>query len=283
MPAPTSCLPSSATSTSDTPLVLLRGLVRAQFHWGDFPLCLQQTLPHHTLWQPELPGNGELWQQTSPLSIPAMTDAIRRQLPEQRPLHIIAISMGAMIASDWAKRYPHEVSELHLINTSFANLALPWQRMQPRALLKLLQAALHWRPSRARLEAAIWQQTVNEIDVSKKDRADCLADWTVFAHQHPLSIRNALRQLWAASRFRGPLGAPCARTALYASQGDRLVNWRCSQRIAQQWHCPLHLHPSAGHDLPLQDPNWLLHQLQQQRASWHSETNAADKSVAEGR
>ena len=42
---------------------------------------------------------------------------------------------------------------------------------------------------------------------------------------------------------------------------DRLVSPRCSQRLAAAWKVPLALHPSAGHDLPLDDPDWLLAQL----------------------
>ena len=39
--------------------------------------------------------------------------------------------------------------------------------------------------------------------------------------------------------------------------GDRLVDPRCSDRIAAAFGLPLHRHPRAGHDLPLDAPDWV--------------------------
>jgi hypothetical protein len=41
------------------------------------------------------------------------------------------------------------------------------------------------------------------------------------------------------------------------------VDSRCSHAIARGWHCALALHPHAGHDLPLDAPQWVLEQVQQ--------------------
>jgi hypothetical protein len=40
-----------------------------------------------------------------------------------------------------------------------------------------------------------------------------------------------------------------------------LVNSRCSLAIADAWHCALALHPDAGHDLPLDAPQWVIEQV----------------------
>ena len=53
---------------------------------------------------------------------------------------------------------------------------------------------------------------------------------------------------------------------LLASLGDRLVSPRCSERIARAWNAPLRMRPDAGHDLPLDDPDWVLGQL----LDWHA-------------
>jgi pimeloyl-ACP methyl ester carboxylesterase len=50
---------------------------------------------------------------------------------------------------------------------------------------------------------------------------------------------------------------------LLGGQQDRLVNVQCSNTLAQRWHSPLRLHPTAGHDLPLDDAAWVIRQITQ--------------------
>jgi pimeloyl-ACP methyl ester carboxylesterase len=72
---------------------------------------------------------------------------------------------------------------------------------------------------------------------------------------------NALRQLWAASRFVAPLTTPTIPTLLLASTHDALVSVECSRAIAHQWKLQLAEHPTAGHDLPLDDAGWVIEQV----------------------
>jgi hypothetical protein len=46
-----------------------------------------------------------------------------------------------------------------------------------------------------------------------------------------------------------------------AAQQGRLVNVKCSLTLAQRWNCPIRLHPTAGHDLPLDDGVWVTQQV----------------------
>ena len=43
--------------------------------------------------------------------------------------------------------------------------------------------------------------------------------------------------------------------------GDRLVDPRCSEALAQRWSARLAVHPDGGHDLSLDDPAWLADTL----------------------
>ena len=85
--------------------------------------------------------------------------------------------------------------------------------------------------------------------------------------QRPVSASNALRQLVAAARYMAPVAAPLVpvsdspRILLLASQNDGLVSCQCSQAIARAWGVPLRMHPSAGHDLPLDDAQWVIGQV----------------------
>ncbi|WP_419810509.1 alpha/beta fold hydrolase [Bacterioplanoides sp.] len=242
-------------------IILLRGLIRSRFHWQDFPQQLQHAFPEHRILTPELAGNGERFQENTPASIRAMMLDIRQQVTldqsqakTKHPAVIIAVSMGAMIATEWAHHFPQEVQQLHLINTSAGQFSRPWQRMQAAAFLSLLPAIT----DKKRLEQKIIDWTIN----IQKD-AQLTQRWQDFSQQHPLSLRNAVTQLLAASRYRGQSHAPINHCYFYHSQGDRLVNPNCTAAIAQHWNKPLERHGFAGHDLSMDDSPWLIDKLRE--------------------
>jgi pimeloyl-ACP methyl ester carboxylesterase len=79
--------------------------------------------------------------------------------------------------------------------------------------------------------------------------------------QHPVQARNALRQLWAAARYRAPTCAPRVPTLLLHSLGDQMVAPACTRALANAWQCPVRTHPWAGHDLPHDDGPWVVDQV----------------------
>jgi len=239
--------------------VLIRGLIRSRFHWGEFPGQLEHALQQHNprvqMLTPELAGNGERWKEQTPHGIHAMMEDIRQQvLPHTggKPVMIAAISMGAMIASEWARCYPDEVQALHLINTSFSNYSLPWQRMKLPAFLSLASNMI----GRRGMEKAILHWTSN-----RRDAEQLAPVWQQYSDEHPLSMRNLLVQIFSASRYRGPRNAPVIPTWCYVSKQDRLVSPRCTEKIATAWQAQLSCHNSTGHDLPLDDPEWLINEI----------------------
>ncbi|MCD8520990.1 MAG: alpha/beta hydrolase [Saccharospirillaceae bacterium] len=242
--------------------VLIRGLIRSRFHWGAFPDQLLHQLQRQpseppALLLPELAGNGERFREKTPLSIHGMMLDIRKQVsqlsPEnQKPRVLVAVSMGAMIATEWARCFPQEIDHLHLINTSFSNYSAPWQRMKIRPLLGFLRSLR----STDKLEAAILYWTLN------MKNSECLLPlWCDYAAAHPLSLRNGVAQLLAASRFRGPAEAPAREVFFYNSRHDQLVDASCTRSIAERWQKTLLTHTKAGHDLPMDDPDWLIQQI----------------------
>ena len=120
--------------------VLLRGLTREARHWGDMPLLLAQQLESNDATPPpavttlDLPGNGAAASQTSPCSVRAMVEAARQQLAAtgaRPPYALMAMSLGGMVATDWAQRYPDEVARLVLINTSMRPYSRFTERLRP--------------------------------------------------------------------------------------------------------------------------------------------------------
>jgi pimeloyl-ACP methyl ester carboxylesterase len=242
--------------------ILLRGLSRETGHWGNFLPLFQQAFPNDAVLPIDFPGNGSLHQFQSPTSVPAMVEQCRKQLSEARalpPYGVVALSMGAMVSVAWTHAYPTEISHQVLINTSLRPMNPFYQRLRPHnypGLLRLLVSAADDR----QWEQAIWRMT------SRLSPPETIEGWVRLRRQHPVRALNALRQLWAASRFTAPLVAASAPTLLLASSQDALVSVACSRAIAHQWHWPLAEHLKAGHDLPLDDARWVIDQV----LSWES-------------
>ena len=242
-----------------TPWILLRGLTRESGHWGRFVELFQRTNAGARIVALDLPGNGSLKGQPSPTRIAAMTQWCREQLRAQGiepPYRLLAVSMGAMVAADWATQAPEELAGCVLINTSLRPFS-PWhRRLRPTNYAALLALALLPGRPRAR-EETILRLTSRNLAAGSK----VLEDWTRLRMTQPVSTPNALRQLLAAARYRAPAAAPTVRLLVLTSRGDGLVDWRCSQTLAQRWHADLAIHATAGHDLTLDDGPWVADQV----------------------
>ena len=240
--------------------ILLRGLMREMRHWGDFPQRFSASFPQAQVSMLDLPGNGNLYQQASPTSVSAMTEACREQLRQRAikpPYSLLALSLGAMVACEWSNRYPDEIDKAALINTSLRPFSPFYHRLQPRNYFNLLRLLSGTADARTR-EKLILQTTSNLA------ASESLIDaWTEYLQQYPVSNLNVLRQLRAATRYKAPHTAPKAKLLILSSAADRLVSARCSAKVAQQWQSPLHIHPWAGHDLTLDDPQWVIDHIMQ--------------------
>lgn len=245
-----------AQTTAMPPWIFLRGLTREAAHWGRFVADFEQALPGSAVTALDMPGNGQLHQQPSPVSVADMVAACRDELSRRGlapPYCLLAMSLGAMVATEWARQAPHEVRACVLINTSLRPFSPFYHRLRPRNYSALLGLVL--RPGTAeQIEQTVLRLTSRRA----AELGAVLPLWVGVRKVRPVSRRNALRQLMAAARYRAPLQAPVPHMLLLGSQNDGLVRGECSQAIAQAWQVPLALHPSAGHDLPLDDAPWVL-------------------------
>ena len=64
--------------------ILLRGLARESAHWGAFVPLLQSTFPDAQITLLDLPGTGCFHLETSPNTIKAITDQVRRHALDKR-------------------------------------------------------------------------------------------------------------------------------------------------------------------------------------------------------
>ena len=239
---------------SELPWVLLRGLTREQRHWGAFATDFAAAYASAPVVTLDLPGNGALNGLRSPTRVDTMAAFCRDQLRSRGivpPYRILAMSLGAMVATAWCGAHPNEIAGVVLINTSLRPFSPVHQRLRPRALLRL---ALSGYSAIAR-ERAVLAVTSN---AARRDDEALARQWATYWRERPVSAANALRQLWAAARFAAPPAPPCARVLLLTSTQDGLVDTRCSLALARAWRCGIESHPWAGHDLPLDDAAWVI-------------------------
>lgn len=243
-------------SRAPAPWVLLRGLMREQGHWGDFPDRFAETMGTRPVLV-DLPGNGERFREESPARVADMAQAVRDSLGAQNltpPYRVLALSLGAMVTTAWAQQAPEEIETAVLVNTSLRPLSPFYRRLRPAAYPTLLRVAAGRLDARG-IEQAILKLTTRSQDVSVLDH------WLALRDQHPVSTRNALRQLLAAMRYQAPQASPFRSLLLICSAADGLVHPDCSRSLAQRWNAALSEHPTAGHDLPFDDAEWLIDTL----------------------
>lgn len=239
-----------------TTWVLLRGWTREAGHWGGFIADLRAQLPGgDRVIAPDLPGNGARHCETSPTRVAEMVEAVRSQLRasgETGPFVLLALSLGGMVALEWARAHPGELQACVLVNTSMRGAAPFWQRLRPVSYPRLAGIL---RPG---LQAVERERRILGLTSNLRSQDKQLpTEWAALASRHPVSRANMLRQLRAAARFEIPEAPPAVPLLLLASEADRLVSVQCSRALAARWSIPLRLHPSAGHDLPLDAPHWV--------------------------
>lgn len=238
--------------------LFLRGLSREQAHWGDFPERCRQQLGWHCL-HLDLPGFGFENHRPSPLSIAGIRADLQQRLAAtgDEPMGLVSLSLGGMVALDWLATEPNRFSHSVLINSSSADCP-PYHRLR----LANLWPMLHGLSSRS---VKVQERNILSMVSNRADTSRDLEQWCQIRQQRPVLKQNVLRQLLAAARFRSPARRAIARPPLFiASRGDRMVSWHCSEKLARKYQSPLLLHDSAGHDLPLDDPDWLMRQLAEQ-------------------
>jgi pimeloyl-ACP methyl ester carboxylesterase len=243
-----------------TTWVLLRGLMREKRHWGEFPARFQKAIGADHVATLDFPGNGRFHAQASAASVPAMANSIRTQLGQsgfQPPYSVLALSLGAMAAVAWSETYPAELERLVLISTSLAPYSPFYQRLRPANYPALIRSLLDGSP--AQREKLVLRITSN-LKNAEQQRA-ILDQWIAYARECPVTRANFLRQLVAAARFRAAPKPPAVPILLLAAQQDHLVDVRCSLTLARQWNCPIRVHPTAGHDIPLDDGDWVMRQV----------------------
>lgn len=235
--------------------VLLRGWTRESRHWGAFPGQLREVLPEAQPIALDLPGMGVFHGRGSCASIAPMVAHCRAALRERDiapPYGLVGLSLGAMVCVEWAARHPDELRGAVLVNTSLRAFSAFHERLKPSSYATILRLAFLERDIRAR-EAAILRLT----SAGAAGDAAVLDAWTRYARERPVARIDIARQLVAAATYRAPRSAPRTPLLVLTGAHDRLVDPACSRTLAGRWGAAHAEHPTAGHDLPLDDGAWV--------------------------
>ncbi len=251
-----------------TTWILLRGLARQAGHWGRFKELFEKSVSPQPVLTIDLPGAGEFFEETSPANISGIMQFVRGQaILKSEPgskLNLVAVSLGAMVAMQWLKERPGDLASAVLVNSSERSQSAIFERLRWQIWPKLL--GLPFASSVKRREELILALVSND----QKARDELLAEWVRLAELQPVGTLSLLNQLKAAALFQGlsePVDVP---VLVVRSLGDRFVDPACSERLAKQWDWPLISHSWGGHDLAIDDPEWLVEQIKVWSQSLHN-------------
>lgn len=240
------------------PWVLLRGLMRHSGHWGTFGEKLQQQYPSSKILLLDLPGNGTKCHLSTPTNAEEIIEVLREEVHRalgKTPFHFLGMSLGAIVGLKCAERWPQSFLSLIAINPSLKQCSKPWQRLRPQSLFGVTAAIFAKDPL---FREKIILHLTSTMNSSKHGPlAQCFADFDL---RWPPKRLNFLRQIALASRIQltKPLDVPMA---IFASAQDHLVSSVCSINMAEAFSSHLEVHPTAGHDLVLDDPDWVIDKI----------------------
>jgi pimeloyl-ACP methyl ester carboxylesterase len=235
--------------------IWIRGLVRWSVHWGDFVEEFKKKFPDDDILLLDLPGFGEFNNQASPSTMDGVIEHLDSRVDwTNGKYHVLAFSLGAMIAAQWAVKRADKMEKLFLINTSDSRSPF-YHRFHVRNLWLLFSRLVYIDANF--VESGILDIVSNRPEVRKR----FLVEFVQAFKKNPFTRQNFMSQLRIASKARFPSAAP-VKTIFVNSTADRLVNHKCSERIAQDWGSLVETHKQAGHDLTLDDSSWVLKTIQ---------------------
>jgi pimeloyl-ACP methyl ester carboxylesterase len=233
---------------------LLRGLTREAGHWGGFVAALAAALPDADVRTIDLPGAGTRHGEPWRAGVAEAMEVVRADASCAGRRFVLGVSLGGMLTMEWAARHPDELAGVVIGASSARDLAPFWKRMRPGALPSVLLGS--FRRDVERREAGIVRTISNRRDLWD----ELTTSWSAIARARPVSKANARAQITAATRWRAP--ARLAVPALFlVGTTDRLVHADCSRALARRYDAPLVEHPTAGHDLTTDAPEWVVDEV----------------------
>ncbi|MBC7465833.1 MAG: alpha/beta hydrolase [Bdellovibrio sp.] len=242
--------------------IVLRGLGRGYGHWGSFQQKMRDAFPHDEIYFIDLPGNGILNGEMSPLKISQYVSFLENQLKMSAffetngPVYGIGLSLGGMVMIEWANQFEDFFTKIFLINTSASNFSKPWKRISIPVFLNTAKQVFKNTIENLEMNSLKITTSLSEDQIRTQFGEDYKSN-IAFTKKYPITKENVMRQLFAASKYFFPkvMKTP---VVLINGANDRFVNPSCSLDIQSVWKCKLVTHPTAGHDVAFEDAKWLI-------------------------
>jgi pimeloyl-ACP methyl ester carboxylesterase len=239
--------------------LLLRGLGREAEHWHDVPQALERAfgLSPGSVLCLDLPGTGTETHRSSPWTLGRTLEDIRQRWHEARsddgaPWGLVGISLGGMLVLEWTHRHPQDVAAVVAINPSDRRSGLWIERLRWQALPLMLRIAI--TRDLTRREELVLRLTTGVLAGAR--RKAILDERIAMARRNPTRAASVVRQLVAAAFWTAPTRVAVPGLVVGAD-GDRMVSPLCPIRLARNLDLPFTSHPKGGHDLPVDDPEWV--------------------------
>jgi pimeloyl-ACP methyl ester carboxylesterase len=236
-------------------IYLIRGLTRESGHWGNFVNLLESQMPEAKIHLMDLPGAGIYHKTNAPSSFKKMVDFMRKDMidrinPEEHNI-IFATSLAGMLATEWTINYKNDFDGLIMVNSSFKGICSTNERANKSIRGDMLRILLtNSIKKRERL--------IIKVNSNKPGMVDKLLDtWILIQKKRKMSRINILRQTLAGMRYELKGGKPEIPILVIGSKGDRMVSPSCIEKIHNHFGGDLIWHPTSGHGLPLDEPEWL--------------------------
>ncbi|MFV7772074.1 alpha/beta fold hydrolase [Shewanella marisflavi] len=247
-------------------LVLLRGLMRDERHWQGFAERLMAAGEQVVC--VDLPGNGRLADEISPMTIDGYCDRVWSQVtPHISPFKgksvvLIGLSMGGMTALALARRYPDSIRQVVLLNSSAANLSPWYRRFRLLPLLGALLGAIRLKLTQLSRRLSLVETCVLQYTSRYHgDNLVLIANWSRWRNERHTSLVNGIRQLIACARFKAPKFESIPVVVLCGAE-DKLADPSCARSLASFYRTQALVLPDCGHDMSLDAPEVLLACLQ---------------------
>jgi len=209
------------------PLVMLRGLGRSLRHWEGVQ---HELLPHFRLVLIDNRGVGNSEAVRRPFSTGAMADDVAHVLAHAgvARTHLFGMSLGGMIAQQFALRHPDLLDRLVLGCTT------PGSRHAPRAPLSRFLSVARARFGSVE-EAVTLEAKLVLSETYRRAHPSVIKRWIALAERQPVAPLTMLLQALAGrthdvnselSRIRSP-------TLIIATDTDRLIPAECARMLAR--------------------------------------------------
>lgn len=238
-------------------LILMIGLTKESGHWNHaFIAYIKKLYQTDDLVMIDIPGTGYYRNEKTPFRIPNIIRKTREryfpQLNMEKERMLISISLGSMLATEWARQYPDDFQALVIINSSYRRFNRLIHRVQPKAMVSFVKIFLTRNPIRKE------ENILNLCSNNSSVREHVLPDWLAINRARPVMKRNMLRQTIAGAIYK-PRRKPKTRLLIIASRHDRLANYRCSIEINRRWGGDLLIirDPAIGHGIHIDAPELL--------------------------